>query len=249
MSEFNDGGLAERGGGGLASPGGPNTAGGGGGQANRSGMGLGVNSGSGWANNPYSNNRNPGGVMAGVYGGLPGMVSRRSVLPQPVRRNPITGQPIVSGPYYDPNWQRPEGEWGWPSSDIFDGNWGPAYGTPPGGVNPNNPYNEGPYQGGIGGGIGGGYPGEGGLAGGLAARSMAASPAMASIAVGEPSPQTYPPAPAPRPANPNQGFQGGGQGQGGRFQIGAPLMRFHEQRMAERAARKAAMPRIKGVAA
>ncbi len=86
MSEFNDGGLAERGGGGLANPGGPNTAGGGGGQANRSGIGLGVNSGAGWANNPYSNNRNPGGVYAGnPFAGT-------------MRRNPVTGQPIVSQP-------------------------------------------------------------------------------------------------------------------------------------------------------
>lgn len=131
MSEFNDGGLAERGGGGLANPGGPNTAGGGGGQANRSGMGLGVNSGMGWANNPYSNNRNPGGVYGNNYGSalVPG---RRPV----ARRNPITGQitfappPAPAPAQPPPNWTRPQGEWGYPGSDWFSSQQGlPGYGS------------------------------------------------------------------------------------------------------------------------
>lgn len=129
MSEFNDGGLAERGGGGVASPGGPNTAGGGGGQANRSGMGLGVNSGSGWANNPYSNNRNPGGVFGGLPGNFSGFNTtpvRRSpynpVTGQPIPINPITGQPVEQFPnLYEYNYDPLSsigvpGVYGWPSA-------------------------------------------------------------------------------------------------------------------------------------
>jgi len=298
MSEFNDGGLAERGGGGVASPGGPNTAGGGGGQANRSGMGLGVNSGSGWANNPYNNPATSQNYVGTGY--RPGVITQRP----PVRRNPITGQPITNNVlpvgyqtpqrypagsfndfWDDPQFEYPGEPFGDPRPIDYGGSVQPGWGGPHGGYS------------GYGSGVAAGsqYNMNGPTFNGQKDQSRisaSASPAGLSAMMAPGGPMV-----SPGPVGPDGQPMGGGPGNPGmdafhqamqawkaqrpedrtadammawrdarpdrpgmtrpdmpqrppRFQVGSPnLGRIQEQRMAERAARKAALGKVRGVAA